>query len=254
MYKMSEIIPMIKEIKFRTGCSGYYNRHWKTIFYPEKLPQQQWFNFYAGQLNTVELNTTFYRFPTAEKLNEWYKKSPAEFLFSVKAPRLITHLKKFNDCQQQVNEFYLACKDGLIEKLGCVLFQLPPSVHYSKEKLEQIISSLQSEFRNVIEFRHESWWRKDVYKTLAESHITFCSVSHPSMPEEIVVNTSTAYVRLHGVPRMFYSGYSENELKAMYDTLMKKKGLKECFVYFNNTAGDEGINNALQFQKLAKSE
>ena len=105
---MSEIIPMIKEIKFRTGCSGYYNRHWKTIFYPEKLPQQQWFNFYAGQLNTVELNTTFYRFPTAEKLNEWYKKSPAEFLFSVKAPRLITHLKKFNDCQQQVNELF--CK------------------------------------------------------------------------------------------------------------------------------------------------
>lgn len=245
---------MKNKIQVQTGCSGYYNRHWKNIFYPEDLPQNKWFEFYSQQFNTVELNTTFYRFPTAQSLHEWYKKSPEDFTFSVKAPKLITHIKKFNDCQQQVDEFYLACKQGLRDKLGCVLFQLPPSVHYSIEKLQQIISNLNPNFKNVIEFRHVSWWTREVYEELGKSNITFCSVSHPKMPDDIVANTATVYIRLHGVPNMFYSGYSASQLNLIHDNLFKNKKIKEAFVYFNNTAGDDGIFNALQFKFLMMGE
>jgi uncharacterized protein YecE (DUF72 family) len=98
---------------FKIGCSGFYNRHWKGIFYPEKLPQKQWLNFYCEHFNTLELNTTFYRFPTKENLKAWRDKSPEDFLFSVKVPQLITHFKKFNGCKKLIADFYLACQQGL---------------------------------------------------------------------------------------------------------------------------------------------
>jgi uncharacterized protein YecE (DUF72 family) len=243
---------MKRSVELRTGCSGYYNRHWKKIFYPDDLPQSKWFEYYCSRFSTVELNSTFYKFPTAKILNAWYKKSPDDFVFAVKAPKLITHLKKFNNCQQQVDEFYLACEQGLMEKLGCVLFQLPPSIQYSAEKLEQITESLKPGFKNVIEFRHKSWWTKKVYDRLAKNKITFCSVSHPNLPATIVENTSTVYIRLHGVPKMFYSGYTEADLQKIKTTIAKKIKIKDGFVFFNNTADDEGILNALQFQQLSK--
>ncbi len=244
---------MKKKLILKTGCSGYYNRHWKKIFYPEKLAQSKWFEFYCEQFSTVELNSTFYKFPTTQSLNTWYKKAPAGFVFSVKAPKLITHFKRFNDCEREISEFYLACREGLKEKLACTLFQLPPNIQYSEEKLEQIIGSLDRSFTNVIEFRHPGWWKKKVYDTLAEHKIIFCSVSHPSMPDDIVVNTETAYVRLHGVPKMFYSGYTNEQLEHLYKFIIKKRKVKDGYVYFNNTAADEGVLNALEFQKLVKT-
>ena len=126
----------------RTGCSGFYNRHWKGVFYPEDIPQSKWFDHYCEHLNTLELNTTFYKFPTPERLQPWYKKSPADFLISVKAPRLITHFKKLNDCERLLDDFYTASSNGLKEKLGCTLFQFPPGFIYSEERLENICNSL----------------------------------------------------------------------------------------------------------------
>ncbi len=240
----------LNSLKIRTGCSGYYNNHWKEIFYPETLPPDKWFEFYSRQFNSVELNTTFYRFPTVESFHKWYKKSPAGFLFSVKAPKLITHLKRFNDCEQLVSDLYSACEHGLRDKLACILFQLPSGIQYSKEKLQQIITCLKPEFKNVIEFRHKSWWTKKVYDHLAENKITFCSVSHPDLPDTIIANTSTVYLRLHGIPEIFNSGYSDEQLAQLYGSILKKKKMKECYVYFNNTAGNEAILNAQQFQKL----
>ncbi|MDB5227294.1 MAG: hypothetical protein JWN78_1487 [Bacteroidota bacterium] len=237
-------------INIRTGCSGFYNRHWKGVFYPEGIPQSKWFEHYCEHFQTLELNTTFYKFPTPERLKPWFKKSPDDFLISVKAPRLITHFKKLKDCERLLNDFYTACEAGLKHKLCCTLFQLPPGIPYSDEVLQLITEVLYPDFKNVVEFRHESWWNKKVYKTLGEKNIIFCSASHPKLPEEVVVNSSTAYVRLHGTPDMFYSNYETDNLKSLYDTLKKKKKLKEAFVYFNNTAGIAGIQNALEFKKF----
>ena len=219
------------------------------IFYPDKLPQSKWLNFYSERLNTLELNVTFYRFPTIKGLQDWYQKSPEDFLFSVKAPQEITHVKQFNDCADLIAKLYEVCKQGLKDKLGGILFQLPPSVSYSDEMLEQIISSLNPDFKNVVEFRHKSWWTQKVYDALAEKNIIFCSVSHPNLPSTIVENTTTAYIRLHGIPKMFYSNYSPEFLTELKAAIAQKSKLEEVFVYFNNTASTAGITNAQQFHE-----
>jgi len=239
-------------VPFRIGCSGFYNKHWRGFFYPEKLAQNKWFNFYCEHFNSLELNVTFYRFPTEERLQTWFKKSPDDFLFSVKAPKLITHYKKFIGCKRLLKDFYSACHTGLKNKLGCVLFQMPPSIQYSEEKTEQIISSLNPDFKNVLEFRHKSWWSKKVYAALAENKITFCSVSHPALPQTMVANTRTAYVRLHGIPKMFYSNYTPGEMRALRNALLRKKNVKEVYVYFNNTAGIAGVVNAREFKAISE--
>jgi uncharacterized protein YecE (DUF72 family) len=136
--------------KIYIGCSGFHYKEWKVIFYPEKLPQSKWFQFYGQHFNTLEINTTFYKFPTEKSLAKWYDASSADFKFSVKAPRLITHYKKFTACESLLSDFYISAGAGLQEKLGCVLFQLPPQFIYSPEKLDLIISSIDASFKNVL--------------------------------------------------------------------------------------------------------
>ena len=240
---------MSKNTKFHIGCSGFYNRHWKGSFYPTEMPQREWLAFYAEHLSSLELNSTFYKFPTVRVMQNWNKKCPEKFIISVKAPRIITHLKKFNDCTQLIHDFYTAC-DGLGEKLGCTLFQLPPSFHFSEDKLQLVIKSLDPSYKNVIEFRHPSWWNQQVYAELSKAGIIFCSASHPSMPGDLVINMPTVYLRLHGIPDMFYSNYADEYLKKLRDNIRGKKGIGEAFIYFNNTAGLAGIQNALQLTKM----
>ena len=236
-------------MRFYIGCSGFYNAHWKGIFYPDELARSGWLAFYASQLHSLELNNTFYRFPGLKAMQNWHDKVPEDFCFSVKAPKIITHLKKLQECGQLLNDFYSVCEQGLRDKLGCLLFQFPPGIAYSEAFLEKILLALKPGFRNVVEFLHESWWRPEVYEALREHKISFCSISHPTLPGEIITTSETAYVRLHGTPRMFYSNYSPDQLEKLHEQLTKRKQLKEVFVYFNNTAGPAGIQNALQLKK-----
>ena len=238
------------QTQFKIGCSGFYNKHWKNVFYPDTLPQTQWLNFYSEHFNTVELNSTFYRFPTVKSLQTWYDKSPEGFLFSIKVPKTITHINKFKECEEQINDFYAVCAEGLQNKLGCILFQLPPSIHFSEEKLLQITNSLNPQFKNVIEFRHESWWTQGVYDTLRDKQVIFCSVSHPTLPATIIANMETVYIRLHGNIEMFYSNYSIEQLKDLYDTVAQQKKIKEAYIYFNNTASTAGVLNAQQLMGM----
>lgn len=144
------------------GCSSFNSSYWKEIFYPKDLPRNQWFEFYCRHLNTYEMNGTFYRFPRLKTLQDLYDKTPDDFLFSVKAPKEITHIRLFIDCQTLLKNFYERCAEGLQDKLACILFQFPPSYHYTPERLEFIIGQLDLNFKNVIEFRHESWWIPEV--------------------------------------------------------------------------------------------
>ncbi len=160
-------------VHWRIGCSGFHYKHWKEVFYPHGLAQNKWFTFYCEHFNTLELNVTFYRFPQLSFLEGWYNKSPADFSFAVKAPRGITHYKKFLNAEQLISDFYNTVSEGLKDKLGCILFQLPPRYNYTEERLQLIISSVNNSFNNIIEFRHESWWNAGVYNELAKNKITF---------------------------------------------------------------------------------
>lgn len=138
-------------IQWEIGCSGFYYKHWKEVFYPKGLPQNKWFTFYGDHFNTLELNVTFYRFPQLAFLQSWYDRSSSSFSFAVKTPRGITHYKKFKGAEKLIDDFYSTVAEGLKEKLGCILFQLPPRYNYTNERLQNIISSLDHSFNNVIE-------------------------------------------------------------------------------------------------------
>lgn len=232
------------------GCSSYRNSYWKKIFYPENIPSSKWFEYYCTLFSTYEMNGTLYKFPTLKIMENWYLKTPEYFLFSVKAPKEITHTKKLIGCEALIKDFYSVCKNGLKNKLGPILFQFPPSYHYSPENLDFIIRQLDLEYQNVIEFRHASWWIPEVWATLAKNHITFCSVSHPQLPETIFTSFPIIYIRFHGHTRMFYSSYSTEELTVVNAILSENINAKPTFIYFNNTASTAAILNALEIKKL----
>lgn len=231
-------------MEWHIGCSGFHYHDWKGKFYPEGLPQRKWFDFYCEHFSTLELNVTFYRFPQLSFLQNWYQKSPAEFRFSVKAPRAITHYKKFNDTTDLIGSFYDTINTGLQEKLGPVLFQLPPGFSYDEEKLERIINSLNPIFNNVLELRHVSWWRNDVYKTLAGHNIAFCGMSHPTLPDDVIQNIPLVYYRFHGVPNLYRSPYSLEFLQKVVDVVKQNKSTKQGWFYFNNDYDAAGVANA----------
>lgn len=234
------------------GCSGFSYKHWIGGFYPEGLPQSKWFNFYGEHFKTLELNVTFYRFPLLKTLQGWYQKSDTDFRFSVKAYRTITHFKQFHEAHDLVNQFYDVVNNGLQEKLGPVLFQMPPRFSYSEERLERIINSLNPSFKNVVEMRHPSWWRQDVYKILGEHHITFCGMSHPTLPDDMIQNTPIVYYRFHGVPELYKSPYTTDFLQKKVDEVKHHHKTKEAWFYFNNDVIVAAIDNAKETIAIAK--
>ena len=238
--------------QWNIGCSGFSYKEWKGVFYPEKLPQSKWFAYHSSFFNTLELNVTFYRFPKVETLQGWYSKSPEHFSFAVKVPRLITHLKQLNQVEEMLADFYAICKEGLQDKLGPVLFQFPPKFSYTTERLERLIQLLDKDFTNVVEFRHSSWWCEEVYTQLKKHGIIFCGISYPGLPEDVIATAPTLYYRFHGIPKLYYSEYKEEELKTVADAILAQDGVKKVYCFFNNTAAVGAIQNAQWLQQYAK--
>jgi len=235
---------------YHLGTSGWSYADWKGRFYPEELSQKKWLPFYAEHFNTVEINMTFYRFPKAETLKGWLKKVPAYFKFTLKANRQITHYKKIKGVKSEVRYFYMLA-DSLQEKLGCILFQLPPSLILDLELLEDFLSILSPEYQNVIEFRHESWYTDKVYELLKSYKVIFCIVSSKKVPKTIVETAETCYFRFHGLTGGYKYNYPDEELKKWAETI-KNTNAEECYIYFNNdyhayaVANSKGLSEFLQ--------
>ncbi len=241
-------------IDWRIGCSGFYYKEWKDTFYPKGLPQRLWFDYYSKHFNTLELNASFYKFPTLAVLQKWFSSSPDDFVFSVKAPRLITHYKKFIGAEQPIADFYAVIREGLGHKLGPVLFQLPPQVQYSPPLLQTLVSSVDAGFKNVFEFRHNSWWCNDVYETLGRHSISFSGSSHPKLPDGLIINTPLVYYRFHGVPVLFRSAYDAGFLQNKADEIIKAGNVASALLYFNNTAGPAALTNAQWLQEYISAK
>ena len=232
-----------------TGCSGFYYNEWKGIFYPEEIKKKDWFAYYCTRFNTIEINSSFYRTPTSKTLDKWHAESPASFLFSVKAPRLVTHFKKLAGCNELVKDFCELMHQGLREKLGCILYQMPPSFVYNQQTLELVLAAVDTSFTNVVEFRHKSWWQPEVYEQLHERNIIFCGASFPgNLPDEPVINNTIIYYRFHGKPVLYKSLYKMADLVMVRNKL--SKNVSTSFVYFNNTWGQSALINAQEFTAL----
>ena len=238
-------------MEWKIGCSGYHYPEWKGTFYPTGVAQRKWFEYYSTHFNTLELNVTYYKFPRVEAIHRWYERSPAGFSFAVKAPRHITHHKKFVEAQRMINDFNTAIKEGLKDKLGCVLFQFPSNFRFEPDRLLRITDMLDPSVKNVLEFRHVSWWTPGVYEALTKANVAFCGMSHPSLPDQVLTTTNTLYYRFHGVPHLYNSLYEIQKLEQVVQQIVNSSAT-QAYIYFNNTAAGHAITNAKQLHEICE--
>lgn len=232
------------------GCSGFHYKDWRGKFYPEDLPQKKWLEYYAETFSTVEINNSFYRLPKPDTVESWYQQAPDGFEFTMKGSRYTTHMKKLREPLESVNRFYHMA-DGLQEKLGCVLWQLPKNVHKNLEKLGEFCRTLKQEYQNVIEFRHSSWWHDEaVYDIMRKHNVAFCIISAPdNLPNDLVETANFAYVRFHGTKYWYNHLYSPDEMKEWAEKIKTLKA-KKVYIYFNNDMFAHAIKNGQQLDKL----
>ena len=233
---------------YRIGCSGWYYRHWKGKIYPAELPTTRWFAHYQRTHDTVELNASFYHWPLPTTVQKWVRQAVPGFKYTIKVNRLITHLKRFHDTEEMVREF-CGMADVLGDFMGCFLFQLPPSFHYTPARLHTIISQLDSRWRNVVEFRHRSWWSEEVFAALEDAGLIFCSLSSPTLPDDLVKTADAIYVRFHGVKLWYRYDYSDEELEPWVKKIRRSK-TKEVWAYFNNDFDGCAFRNAQRLKEL----
>ena len=241
--------------RYFTGTSGWHYDDWRGRFYPEKLPKARWLEFYARHFTTLELNNSFYRLPSEEAFNRWYDSSPPDFTFAVKVSRFITHIKRLKDCGEAVDNFMSRCR-LLKEKLGPLLYQLPPGLHRDDALLTAFLEKLPREFEHVIEFRHKSWLVEDIFDTLRRYHVGLCVFDMPGLTAPLLATTDFAYIRFHGHDSLYSSYYSDEE---MADWAGRIAGLAEkldsVYIYFNNDIEGFAPKNAATIRNyLEKSK
>ena len=234
------------------GCSGWFYWHLRGSFYPTQMPTKEWFSYYADHFSTVELNAPFYSWPTLGTIETWRKQAEGrDMIYTVKVSELITHVRRFEDTKSLIRDFgHIA--DLLGPRMGCFLFQLPPSFHYSASRLHQILEQLDPARRNVIEFRHRSWWNGDVYAAFERAGAIFCSCSGPRLPDELVKTANDIYVRFHGIDKWYRHDYSDEELTTWANRI-RDACAERVWLYFNNDRNGYAIKNATTLGEILKA-
>jgi uncharacterized protein YecE (DUF72 family) len=236
--------------KIYIGTSGWSYKHWIGTFYPAGIKDAEQFGYYLKAFNTVELNNPFYHLPSKETFSKWRKKTPADFIFAVKASRYITHMKKLTDGKETTAEFFKNAK-WLKEKLGPVLFQLPPGWKINTERLADFLKHLPKKYRYVFEFRNATWYDEKVYELLRKYNCAFCiyELEHHLSPVEIT--SDFVYIRLHGPEGKYAGSYSEEALKKWAAQCNQwKKQKKDVFIYFDNDQLGYAAFNAITLKKI----
>jgi uncharacterized protein YecE (DUF72 family) len=237
--------------RFNVGCSGWFYWHWRGAFYPVDLPTSSWFAHYARRFKTVELNAPFYSWPTVATVESWMRQAGrSRFVYTVKVCELITHIKRFSGTRTLVRDFGLIA-DLLGPRMGCFLFQLPPSFRYTPARLNRILGQLDHRRRNAVEFRHKSWWNETVYKAFRETSTIFCSCSGPRLPEELIKTADDIYIRFHGVKKWYRHNYTIEELD-VWAKRIEESEAKTVWAYFNNDRDGYAIKNARALSRLLR--
>ena len=237
--------------KLFLGCSGFSYKHWRGNFYPEEIPQKEWFNHYRSVFATVELNVTFYRIPNAETFKHWYQESAAGFSFAVKGSRYITHIKRLLEVESALARFFSPAQE-LQDKLQVVLWQFPPQFKYDLPRLESFLNQIAVYHkRHTLEFRNESWLCPEVMDLCQSRNVSLCMADHPPFLDEPPITANFVYIRRHGMEGSYNGSYSTEQLAkdaGRIKSYLKKK--LDVFIYFNNDAGGAAPRNALELAAM----
>jgi uncharacterized protein YecE (DUF72 family) len=242
---------MRRAARIRIGCSGWQYRHWRGSFYPPELSQTRWFAHYALHFDTVEINNTFYRLPDAATFEKWRERAPLHFLYSVKASRFLTHMKKLKDPRDPLARLFDRAKH-LGPHLGPVLYQLPPRWPVDLDRLRNFLQDLRSVWPDRIhamEFRDPSWHDDRVFALLDRYQVTLCLHDMKGSATDRIAIGPFVYVRFHGVEQ--YGGaYGDYQLDAWSDWLAARAASGvDVYAYFNNDIGGHAPRDALRLRQ-----
>ncbi len=230
--------------RVRVGTSGWEYRHWAGSFYPKDVPKNRWFEFYAGQFDTVELNNSFYRLPAAETFEGWSRRAPDRFVFAVKASRYLTHVRRLNDPAEPLERLWTRAR-RLGDHLGPVLYQLPPRWRPNHERLTTFLAAVPHDHPQAIEIRDGRWYGPRLRQELEEAGIALCLHDMSGSATRPVRVGPFVYVRFHGSGAKYGGRYSSQRLAA-WATRMSEWASEGCRVwaYFNNDIGGHAFRDA----------
>jgi uncharacterized protein YecE (DUF72 family) len=230
-------------VRVFVGTSGYSYKQWKGRFYPEDLPESEMLAYYGTRFRSVEINNTFYRMPSRDILGKWAEKVASDFVFVLKAPRRITHEKRLKAAEADT-EHFLQVSSVLGERLGPLLFQLPPFQKKDGPRLRDFLSLIPSHQKAAFEFRHESWFDAEVLEILGSRGAVLCHADTEESPEQEIRSTGGwGYVRLRRPE------YDEEALRTWADRI-RAQAWTEAFVFFKHEDEARGPAFALRFQEL----
>ncbi|HEY8591263.1 MAG TPA: DUF72 domain-containing protein [Sphingomicrobium sp.] len=234
----------------RIGCSGWVYKHWRDILYPKGLPQTRWFDRYAQEFDTVEINNSFYMLPKPETFDKWRKQAPPGFCYTVKANRFLTQAKKLKDCEEPLERMMDAVRH-LGDRLGPMLYQLPPKMNLNLERLESFLKIVPKDVTNVFEFRNTSWYVPGTYELLDRYGASFCVHDMPGSTSERIAVGPIAYVRFHGGEGKYWGRYSDEGLLGWTDWLVDQaRQGRTSWCYFNNDIHGHAIHDAQTLKSM----
>ena len=233
------------------GTSGWQYRHWRGTFYPPKLPQARWLDHYTERFRTVEVNNTFYHLPEASTFDGWRRRTPDDFVLAVKMSRFLTHLKRLKDPGEPVERFMSRARK-LGPKLGPVLIQLPPQMEAEPERLAETLELIPAGTRVAVEFRHQSWFKDQVFEILNEHGATLCLADSPRRKTPEIRTADWGFVRVHEGRATPRPCYGQRALESWVERLHGLFGPEaDLYAYFNNDWRACAIRDAVVFAHLA---
>lgn len=233
-------------MKIFVGTSGYGYKEWKGKFYPAKISPKEMLHFYAERLSAVEINNTFYHMPTEGVLASWAEQVPDDFVFALKAPQIITHLKRLRDVSGEA-EYLFRTLPVLDRKLGPVLFQFPQSFRANRVVLEDFLALLPGHISCAFEFRNPSWLEVETLNLLRARGHSLCTADTDENPAKEIIHTAPwGYLRLRR------ADYAAADLSRWLEKILAQQWV-QAFVFFKHEEEAKGPETAIRFRELTDS-
>jgi uncharacterized protein YecE (DUF72 family) len=234
------------------GTSGWSYRHWEGVLYPHDLPPRQRLEHYLARYRTVELNASYYRWPADSSFAYWRRRLPPDFVLAVKAPRGLTHGRKFYSPERWIERIQAGLA-RLAPIRTILLVQLPPKLAIDLPRLEYFLHHLPTGLQVAVEMRHDSWQQEDTFRLLERHGSAYCVMSGAHLPCILRATGPVVYARLHGPDRsaLYGGSYSDDDLRWWADRAREWEAQgREVFVYFNNDGGGNAVRNADRLRNL----